>query len=94
VGGITSTAAFGEGAVIVALHFGQGPVTPAWRAGTFNLALQAEQIKVIRSSALVGMMRLVAGDDKFESPSDSCRPAASDSLHFVHGFSAEARTSC
>lgn len=69
---------------MVALHFGQGPVTPAWRAGTFSLALQAEQIKVIRSSALAGMMKLVPGDEKFESPSDSCCPAAAESPRFEH----------
>lgn len=48
---------------MVALHFGQGPVTPAWRTGTFSLALQAEQINVIRSSALAGMMNLDPEDD-------------------------------
>lgn len=54
---------------MVALHFGQGPVTPAWRAGTLSLALQAEQINVILSSALAGMMKLGPGDDKLESSS-------------------------
>lgn len=52
---IGSGAGAGRGAVIVAPHFGHGPVTPASRAGTFKLEPHPGHRKDIFSSDVACM---------------------------------------